>query len=53
MRILVAKRPAPDDLAEWSAAGASELIWGVPDADEAKVIEYLDKTAARLGLTAK
>ncbi|MBD2895417.1 hypothetical protein amrb99_43530 [Actinomadura sp. RB99] len=53
VRILVAKRPSPDDLAEWSAAGASELIWGVPDADEAKVIEYLDKTAARLGLTAK
>ncbi|GAA0217057.1 LLM class F420-dependent oxidoreductase [Actinomadura nitritigenes] len=53
VRILVAKRPSPDDLAEWSAAGASELIWGVPDADEATVIEYLDKTAARLGLTAK
>ncbi|MGI5321433.1 LLM class F420-dependent oxidoreductase [Actinomadura nitritigenes] len=52
VRILVAKRPTPDDLAEWSAAGASELIWGVPDADEAKVIEYLDKTAARLGPTA-
>lgn len=53
VRILVAKRPSPDDLAEWSAAGASELIWGVPDADEAKVVEYLDKTAARLGPTAK
>ncbi|MEV5826946.1 LLM class F420-dependent oxidoreductase [Spirillospora sp. NPDC052242] len=50
VRILVAKKPTPEDLAEWSAAGASELIWGVPDADEATVIEYLDKTAARLGL---
>lgn len=53
VRILVAKRPTPDDLAEWSAAGASELIWGVPDADEPTVLAYLDKTASRLGLTAK
>lgn len=50
VRVLVAKKPTPEDVAEWSAAGASELIWGVPDADEATVIEYLDKTAARLGL---
>lgn len=50
VRILVAKKPAPDDLAEWEAAGAGELIWGVPDADEAAVLTYLDKTAARLGL---
>ncbi|KAB2371916.1 LLM class F420-dependent oxidoreductase [Actinomadura montaniterrae] len=48
VRILVAKKPSPDDLAEWSAAGASELIWGVPDADEATVLKYLDRTAARL-----
>ncbi|HEU5024473.1 MAG TPA: LLM class F420-dependent oxidoreductase [Spirillospora sp.] len=52
VRILVAKKPTPDDLAEWSAAGASELIWGVPDADEATVIKYLDRTAARLATTA-
>ncbi|GAA2143133.1 LLM class F420-dependent oxidoreductase [Actinomadura napierensis] len=52
VRILVAKKPAPEDLDEWSAAGASELIWGVPDADEAAVLKYLDRTAARLGLTA-
>lgn len=50
VRILVAKKPTPDDLAEWEAAGAGELIWGVPDADEAAVLTYLDKTAARLGL---
>ncbi|WP_141582861.1 LLM class F420-dependent oxidoreductase [Actinomadura sp. WMMA1423] len=50
VRILVARRPAPEDLAEWEAAGASELIWGVPDADEAAVLKYLDRTAERLGL---
>ncbi|MBO2457744.1 LLM class F420-dependent oxidoreductase [Actinomadura violacea] len=53
VRILVAKKPTPEDLAEWSAAGAAELIWGVPDADEATVLKYLDKTAARLGLTGR
>jgi len=51
IRILVAKRPTPEDLADWAAAQPTELIWGVPDADEATVLTYLDKTAARLGLT--
>lgn len=32
------------------AAEPSELIWGVPDTDEDKVLTYLDKLAARLGL---
>ncbi|SNT23466.1 probable F420-dependent oxidoreductase, Rv2161c family [Actinomadura meyerae] len=50
VRILVAAKPTPADLAEWEAAGAAELIWGVPDADEDAVLAYLDKTAARLGL---
>ncbi len=49
VRILVAKKPEPDDFADWAAAGASELIWGVPDADEATVMGYLDKLAERLG----
>ena len=52
VRILVAKRPTEEDLADWTAAGASELIWGVPDAEEGEVLTYLDKTAARLGLDA-
>ncbi|OLT35186.1 LLM class F420-dependent oxidoreductase [Actinomadura sp. CNU-125] len=50
VRILVAKKPTAEDFADWTAAGASELIWGVPDADETTVLTYLDKTAARLGL---
>ena len=52
IRILVAKKPTPEDFAEWAEAGASELIWGVPDADPDKVISYLDKMSARLGLSA-
>ena len=52
VRILVAKKPTEDDFADWMAAGASELIWGIPDADEQTVLAYLDKLAARLGLGA-
>lgn len=48
IRVLVARRPSPEDLAEWAAAGASELIWGVPDAEESVVLGYLDKLAGRL-----
>ena len=49
VRVLVAKRPTPDDLAEWSVA--DELIWGVPDAEPAAVLTHLDKLAGRLDLT--
>jgi probable F420-dependent oxidoreductase len=48
VRVLVAKRPTPDDLAEWSVA--DELIWGVPDTEPAGVLAYLDKLAGRLDL---
>lgn len=52
VRILVARKPSAEDFADWTAAGASELIWGVPDADKDTVLGYLDKLAGRLGLTA-
>lgn len=48
VRVLVAKRPTPDDLAEWSVA--DELIWGVPDTEPTGVLTYLDKLSGRLGL---
>lgn len=50
IRILVAKKPTAEDFADWTAAGASELIWGVPDADPDAVHTYLDKLGGRLGL---
>lgn len=50
IRVLVARKPTPEDLADWAAAGASELIWGVPDAEPDDVVRYLDKLAGRLGL---
>jgi len=52
IRILVAKKPTPEDFAEWAEAGASELIWGVPDAEPSVVLASLDKLATRLGLSA-
>lgn len=50
IRILVAKKPTEADFADWTAAGASELIWGVPDADPDAVLTYLDKLSGKLGL---
>ena len=51
LHVLVATRPSPDDLAAWAAAGATELIWGVPDAGPEVVEAHLDKLAGRLGVT--
>ncbi|GCD91037.1 LLM class F420-dependent oxidoreductase [Nocardioides sp. LS1] len=51
LHVLVATQPSPEDLAAWAAAGATELIWGVPDAGPEVVEAYLDKLAGRLGVT--
>jgi probable F420-dependent oxidoreductase len=48
IRVLVARRPSAEDFAEWAGAGATELIWGVPDAEETVVLGYLDKLAGRI-----
>jgi probable F420-dependent oxidoreductase len=50
IRILIAFKPDPDDLMAWAEAGATELIWGVPDKSEDEVLASLDRMAARLGL---
>lgn len=50
VRVLIASRPDPDDLAQWAEAGATELIWGVPDKEPDEVLASLDRLAARLGL---
>jgi probable F420-dependent oxidoreductase len=51
IRILVAKRPTPEDLADWDAVGAAEMMWGVPDAEPDVVIAHLDKLAGRVGIS--
>jgi probable F420-dependent oxidoreductase len=50
IRVLIAFKPDPDDLAAWAQAGVTELIWGVPDKSEDEVLASLDRLAARLGL---
>jgi probable F420-dependent oxidoreductase len=51
IRILIAFKPDPADLAAWADAGATELIWGVPDKAPDEVLASLDRLAGRLGLT--
>lgn len=50
IRVLIAFKPDPDDLRAWAEAGATELIWGVPDKAEDEVLASLDRLAGRLGL---
>jgi probable F420-dependent oxidoreductase len=50
VRLLVAKRPTPEDLEDWGAAEVDEMIWGVPDAEPDAVLASLDRLAGRLGL---
>lgn len=51
IRVLIAFKPDPADLAAWAEAGATELIWGVPDRSADEVLASLDRLAGRLGLT--
>ena len=50
IRILIAFKPNPEDLVAWAEAGATELIWGVPDKAPHEVVASLDRMATRLGL---
>ena len=50
IRVLIAFRPDPDDLARWAEQGVSEFIWGVPDKSPDEVLGSLDRMAARLGI---
>jgi probable F420-dependent oxidoreductase len=51
IHVLIATKPSPEDLAAWADAGATELIWGVPDKSEDEVVAYLDRLSSRLALT--
>jgi probable F420-dependent oxidoreductase len=51
VRVLIAFKPDPADLVAWAEAGATELIWGVPDKAPDEVLASLDRLAGRLGLT--
>jgi probable F420-dependent oxidoreductase len=48
VHVLVARKPTAVDVAEWAAAGVDELIWGVPDADEATVLASITRLGAKV-----
>ena len=48
--VLVAMKPTPEDLAGWEAAGATEVIWGLPDKPAEEVEAFIARHGARLGL---
>jgi alkanesulfonate monooxygenase SsuD/methylene tetrahydromethanopterin reductase-like flavin-dependent oxidoreductase (luciferase family) len=50
IRVLIAARPSSGDLAAWSAAGVTELIWGLPDAPAETAEAYLGRLAGRLAI---
>jgi len=48
--VLVAMKPTPEDLAAWEGAGATEVIWGLPDKAAEDVEAFIGRHGARLGL---
>ncbi|MFL6001737.1 MAG: LLM class F420-dependent oxidoreductase [Nocardioides sp.] len=48
IHVLVVARPGADDLPRWADAGATDVIWGLPDKPEPDVLAYLDKLAGRV-----
>ncbi len=48
IRVLIAAKPTPEDFAAWAEAGASELMWGVPDKSPDEVLAYLDRLATKV-----
>jgi probable F420-dependent oxidoreductase len=50
IRVLVTAKPSPGALATWAAAGATELLWGLPDAPAEAVEAYLDRLAGRIAI---
>jgi len=48
--VLVAAKPAPEDLRAWEDAGATDVIWGLPDRSADEVEAFIGRHGARLGL---
>lgn len=41
-------KPDAERLAEWEAAGVTDVLYGLPDKSDAEVLAYLDRLAAKL-----
>lgn len=46
--VVLAGRPDLEKIAEWRAAGATEIMFGMPDGSESEVLGYLERLAAKL-----
>ncbi|MGO4257430.1 LLM class F420-dependent oxidoreductase [Marmoricola sp. RAF53] len=51
VRVLIAMKPSPEDLATWAECGVTELIWGVPDKSAEEVEAFIARHGQRLGLS--
>ncbi len=51
VRVLIAMKPTPEDLATWAECGVTELIWGLPDKEADEVVAFIGRHGQRLGLS--
>ncbi|RNL78956.1 LLM class F420-dependent oxidoreductase [Nocardioides marmorisolisilvae] len=51
IRVLIAMKPSPEDLATWAEIGVTELIWGLPDKSAEEVVAFIGRHGERLGLS--
>ncbi|GAA4476384.1 LLM class F420-dependent oxidoreductase [Rhodococcus olei] len=47
--VVLDRKPVPETLARWEDLGVDEVVYGLPDADEATVVAYLERLAGKLG----
>ncbi len=48
--VALAGKPDPQALADWAAAGVTDVLFGLPDKPEPDVLAYLDRLSAKLGI---
>ncbi len=47
--VVLDRKPVPEKLSRWDDLGIEEVVYGLPDADEATVAAYLERLAGKLG----
>lgn len=50
IHVLATSKPSPDLMTEWTGAGVTDAIWGVPDKPTDEVVAFLGRLAGRLGI---
>jgi len=41
-------KPVPEKLARWAELGVTEVLFGLPDSDDATVAAYVERLAGKL-----